>query len=180
MKKKALFSIGFILIFATVAITLFSKNPLTISSDDTTATQQAPTMRPEFSFPDLQGQLRNIKEWDGNYIVLNFWATWCPPCREEIPEFIAMQKKYGATNLQFIGVAIDNTVSVNKFALEVGINYPNLIAEIQGLDLARQYGNTMGALPFFVIINPEGRIITRQVGLLERSKILKSIQLSKG
>ncbi|MBV1875242.1 MAG: TlpA family protein disulfide reductase [Cycloclasticus sp.] len=137
-------------------------------------------MRPEFSLPDLQGEPRNIKEWDGKYIVLNFWATWCPPCLKEIPEFIAIQKEYGEFNLQFIGVAIDNEVSVNQFALEMGMNYPNLVAEMQGIELARQYGNAMGALPFSVIINPEGQIITRQVGLLERSKILDSIRLSKG
>jgi len=180
MNKKILFSISFISALAVIAIAFLSINSPTVSAKKTKQIQQTTPIRPEFSLPDLQGKPRNIKEWDGKYIVLNFWATWCPPCRKEIPEFIAMQKEYGESNLQFIGVAIDNEISVNQFALEMGINYPNLIAEMQGIELARKYGNAMGALPFSVIINPKGQIITRQVGLLERSKILDSTQLSEG
>lgn len=180
MHKKTLLSIA-VIIIVTLVFTIFS---IIDNTDENThsveSTQQIITkMRPEFSLPDLQGRIRNIKEWDNQYIVLNFWATWCPPCREEIPEFVALQKEYGTSNLQFIGVAIDDDVSVNQFALEMGINYPNLIAEMQGIELARQYGNSMGALPFSVIINPEGQIIAQQIGLLERSKILATTQLSK-
>lgn len=180
MNKKILFSIGFFSALALITATFLSIDSPTLNAQTVKPLQQATSIRPEFSLPDLQGKLRNIKEWDGKYIVLNFWATWCPPCRKEIPEFIALQKQYGKSNLQFIGVAIDDEVSVNQFALEMGINYPNLIAEMQGIELARQYGNAMGALPFSVIINPEGQIVARQIGLLERSKILDITQLSKG
>lgn len=180
MNKKVLFFISFASALALMAIVFFSIGSPAVDTKKTEPTQQVAPIRPEFYLPDLQGEPRNIKEWDGKYIVLNFWATWCPPCLKEIPEFIAIQKEYGEFNLQFIGVAIDNEVSVNQFALEMGMNYPNLVAEMQGIELARQYGNAMGALPFSVIINPEGQIITRQVGLLERSKILDSTQLSKG
>ncbi|ORU91224.1 MAG: redoxin [Cycloclasticus sp. symbiont of Poecilosclerida sp. N] len=137
-------------------------------------------MRPEFALPDVQGNIHSIKEWDGKYIVLNFWATWCAPCREEIPEFIKLQEEYGASNLQFIGVAIDDAVSVDSFSLEMGINYPNLIAEAEGIELAKKYANITGALPYSVIINPNKEIIFRHVGLLNREKILDVIQLTKG
>jgi thiol-disulfide isomerase/thioredoxin len=177
MHKKKLLIVAVVVI---VTLTFFSFDSIEENAHSRKPVQQTISkMRPEFSLPDLQGKTRNIKEWDNNYIVLNFWATWCPPCREEIPEFIALQKEYATSNLQFIGVAIDDDVSVNQFALEMGINYPNLIAEMQGIELARQYGNSMGALPFSVIINPEGQLIAQQIGLLERSKILATTQLSK-
>jgi thiol-disulfide isomerase/thioredoxin len=171
--------IAFICIAALVgATTLTTKQPvetqLVVNS-----TLNASSSRPEFSLPDLDGKLKNIKEWDGKFIVLNFWATWCAPCRKEIPEFIELQNKYADVNLQFIGVAIDNAVSVNQFAMELGINYPNLIADMQGVELAKQYGNTLGVLPYSVIINPEKQIIFKQVGLLSGKQILKTTGLTK-
>jgi len=178
-KKNALIVTTIII----AALTTINFSNMLNTGKETTSTkpakQTAYKIRPEFSLPDLHGKMRNIKEWDNNYTVINFWATWCPPCREEIPEFIALQKEYAASKLQFIGVAIDNEASVQQFALEMGMNYPSLIAGMPGIELAKQYGNSMGALPFSVIVNPEGRIIAQQIGILERSKILATAQLSK-
>jgi thiol-disulfide isomerase/thioredoxin len=114
--------------------------------------------RPEFAAMDIDRQLRNIKEWDGDLIVLNFWATWCPPCRKEIPEFIDLQHAYGDQGVQFIGLAIDNTEAVAEYAENIGMNYPSLIVEADGVVLAKHYGNGVGALPYTVIINRKGEI----------------------
>ncbi|MEO1889709.1 MAG: TlpA disulfide reductase family protein [Cycloclasticus sp.] len=178
MKKNHLLIVGFLAVSILLA-TSFIGIGETLQPKYEDSPVSGYSLRPEFSLPDLQGKVRNIKEWGGKFIVLNFWATWCTPCRKEIPEFIALQNEYGNSNLQFIGVAVDNAVSVDTFAMEMGINYPNLIAEMQGIDLAVQYGNTIGALPYSVIINPQKEIIFRHVGLLSPMKILDITQLSK-
>lgn len=114
--------------------------------------------RPEFAAPDLNGDLRNIKEWDGELIMLNFWATWCPPCKKEIPIFIELQKTYAHQGVQIIGIAIDNPESTKEFADNIGINYPTLLAEADGVILAKHFGNGYGILPYTVIINRKGEI----------------------
>jgi len=152
-----------------------SSNP----AASTSSKQMPETSAPGFSLPDLDGEVHSLKQWQGKFIVVNFWATWCPPCRTEIPMFIELQDKYGDQGLQFIGVAIDDEISVQHFSMEMGINYPNLIAESQGIELARQYGNLSGALPFSVLINPEGQIVARHIGILHAKKILALSKLAK-
>lgn len=114
--------------------------------------------RPEFAALDLNGEMRNIKEWDGKLIVLNFWATWCPPCLKEIPEFIELQEAYGDQGFQIIGVAVDDEEAVREYVEKVGMNYPSLVVQDEGVMLAKRYGNGIGALPYTVIINRDGEI----------------------
>ena len=114
--------------------------------------------RPEFAALDLKGDMRNIKEWDGKLILLNFWATWCPPCKKEIPHFIELQKEYGSQGFQIIGIAIDDEDAVRDYVKEVGMNYPSLVVQDGGVMLAKRYGNGIGALPYSVIINRDGEI----------------------
>ena len=178
MNKNRLLIVAVISVAAIIAVALLTVNSMS-GANTVDSSNNGISLRPDFSLPDIQGDVRNIKEWDGKFIVLNFWATWCPPCRKEIPEFIALQKEYADLGLQFVGVAIDDQESVSQFSMEMDINYPNLIAETQGIDLARQYGNTHGALPFSVIIGPKGQILARQIGILSRAKILQITQLSK-
>ena len=133
----------------------------------------------DFVFTDLDGKPRSLKEWQGKFIVLNFWASWCPPCREEIPSFIELQEQYRDAGLQFIGIAIDDAVSVQRFAQQLEINYPLLIAQTQGIELAKQYGNLSGALPFSVLINTDGEIVARHTGILTAAKIIEFSKLRK-
>lgn len=128
--------------------------------------------RPEFAAMDLQGQMRNIKEWDGKLIFLNFWATWCPPCLKEIPEFIELQKAYGDQGFQIIGIAIDDADAVREFADRMGMNYPSLLAEVDGIGLGKRYGNGIGALPYTVIINRNGKISQTIRGELSKKHAL--------
>ncbi len=116
------------------------------------------SQRPEFAGMDLDGQLRNIKEWDGKLILLNFWATWCPPCLKEIPDFIELQKAYGDQDFQIIGIAIDEEEAVRDYVTDVGMNYPTMVVESEGVGLAKRFGNGIGVLPYSVIINRDGEI----------------------
>ena len=119
-------------------------------------------MRPEFSVTDIHGQLRDIKEWDGKVILLNFWATWCPPCRREMPAFIRLQEKYKDQGFTIIGIALDEKQAVIDFTDPMGMNYPILMAELEGIAISKAYGNSLGVLPFTVIIDRKGNIIHRQ------------------
>lgn len=119
--------------------------------------------RPPFSLPDLSGRERHISEWDGQVVVVNFWATWCSPCLKEVPEFIELQSRYGEEGLQFIGIALQKPSEVVDFAAEYGMNYPVLAGEMPVVRLAETYGNDIGALPYTVVVNRDGDIVfTRQ------------------
>jgi peroxiredoxin len=116
------------------------------------------TYRPDFSLPDISGKLRHISEWDGRVIVLNFWASWCKPCLVEIPGFVKLQTRYGARGLQFIGIALERPEDISGFVREQGMNYPVLTGETEVIEIATEYGNTIGALPYTVIIDRAGII----------------------
>jgi thiol-disulfide isomerase/thioredoxin len=132
--------------------------------------------RVEFSAPDENGEIRNIREWDGKIVFLNFWATWCPPCKDEIPHFIELQQEYGDQGLQFIGVAIDEHDAVTEFADEIGMNYPSMIVQDDGVELARRYGNGIGILPYTVIIDRDGRISNTFQGPLSKKRAIELLE----
>lgn len=115
-------------------------------------------LRPDFQLSDMEGKLRSMGEWDGKVILLNFWATWCPPCREEIPAFIKLQEQYGPRGFQVVGIAIDQLESVIDYSDGIGINYPVLVSETEATLISRDYGNRIGALPYSVFIDREGKI----------------------
>ena len=131
--------------------------------------------RPEFSLADLQGKVHDIKEWDGKVLVINFWATWCPPCRKELPAFVELQEKYAAKGLQFVGVAVDTPQNVSDFVDTYGVNYPMLVAELEAIDIGKKYGNRFGALPYTVIVDRSGKIVFVHRGELPKEIAEKSI-----
>jgi len=95
-------------------------------------------------------------------LMINFWATWCPPCRREIPAFIKLQEKYKDQGFTILGIALDEKRAVIDFTDPMGVNYPILMAENEGITLTKAYGNRLGVLPFTVIVDRKGNIIHRQ------------------
>lgn len=126
-----------------------------------------------FDLPDLAGKTHKNTEWQGKIQVVNFWATWCAPCRKEIPEFIKLQAQYADKNVQFIGIAVDEEQAVREFLANMNANYPMLIGGDAAGYLARQLGNHIGALPYTVIINPQGVVVHQQVGEFTTEEVIK-------
>ena len=108
------------------------------------------------ALPDAEGREQSLGQWKGKVLVVNFWATWCGPCREEMPEFVKAQREFGGRGLQFVGIAIDEPAKVKEFAAELGLNYPALIGGFGGVELSKTQGNRLGALPFTIIIDRAG------------------------
>lgn len=124
--------------------------------------------RPDFALPDLDGKIRNASEWDGKVTVVNFWATWCPPCKREIPAFIELQKQFSAQGVQFIGIALDTRDEVMAFVDSAGINYLTLLGERDAVKVSHDFGNRLDALPYTVIIDRKGEIAFVHRGELSR------------
>ncbi|MDH5445847.1 MAG: TlpA family protein disulfide reductase [Gammaproteobacteria bacterium] len=118
-----------------------------------------PEYAPAFSLKDLEDKLRHSKEWKGKVMMVNFWASWCPPCIREIPAFIKLQQDYKDKGLVIVGIAIDNKQNISDFTDPMDMNYPVLMAEKEGVPLAKAYGNRLGVLPYTVIIDRKGKII---------------------
>ena len=135
--------------------------------------QTSPTPLPDFNLPDVSGNLHSISEWQGKILVINFWATWCPPCRKEIPEFIALQEQYADQGLQFIGIAIDDQESVEEYLVSTKINYPILIgARLPALPINWAI---FDAVPFTLVVNQQGQIIHRHPGEFSSEQIMEII-----
>ncbi len=124
---------------------------------------------------DLAGQQHRLSEWHGKILIVNFWATWCPPCLAEIPQFILLQRQY-AESIQFIGIAVDESNAVMQFNRTARLNYPLLIAGDYGMASSKSWGNLSGVIPFTVVIDLEGKIIHRQFGSFSREQLLAVIK----
>jgi thiol-disulfide isomerase/thioredoxin len=147
---------------------LFSGNNAVIAEDaGTNAAFDAKRER-------VEGAPASIRELRGTRLtIVNLWATWCTPCREEMPEFIALQKDLGADNaVRFIGIAIDRIDPVKRFMSEIGVNYPILLGDIGMIELTKTHGNDKQALPFSYVLDKNGRIIHTKLGKLSRAEIL--------
>ena len=125
---------------------------------------------------DPTGAPQPMAQWQGKVLVVNFWATWCPPCLQEIPEFIRLQQRYGEKGVQFVGIAIDSTEQVVAFMAQHGMNYPVLMAEREGLDLVRAAGNRLGGLPFTVVIDRQGKAAHVELGVLDEKRLAPMLE----
>lgn len=117
-----------------------------------------------WSLPDPAGQSQALAQWRGRVLVLNFWATWCPPCLKEIPAFIELQRRYGARGLQFVGIALDQVEAVRPFIADHRLNYPVLVGDQDVARLMTGLGNDIGGLPYTVVIGRDGTVLTRHQG----------------
>ncbi|MFN3543341.1 MAG: TlpA family protein disulfide reductase [Thiobacillus sp.] len=123
------------------------------------------------SFPDLEGQAQAMARWRGQVIVLNFWASWCAPCREEVPDFADLRAQYRAKGVEFVGIAVDTPERVTTFLREFPVDYPILIGEGAATHLAERLGNPSGALPYTIVLDRDGRVVMRHLGRLDRGTL---------
>ncbi|MGH8549131.1 MAG: TlpA family protein disulfide reductase [Methylococcales bacterium] len=130
---------------------------------------------PSFSLPDTEGKNHNIAEWKGKVLVINFWATWCPPCLKEIPLFVKMQESHGRQGLQIIGIAVEAAEAVREFSGKRKFNYPILVAGLSGLGISATLGNLTGVVPYSLVVNREGRIVHRHPGIFSPAQIQKEV-----
>jgi cytochrome c biogenesis protein CcmG/thiol:disulfide interchange protein DsbE len=129
---------------------------------------------PEFELKDLQGKSIRLSDYQGKVVLLNFWATWCPPCKEEMPWFVDLQQRYGAQGLQVIGIAMDDAdqKTVGSFAQRLGVNYPVLLGKES---VADAYGNVQ-FLPDTFYIGRDGKILRHVQGLIDRKSIEEEVK----
>lgn len=135
-----------------------------------------PAARVPTALPDLDGHMHALDEWRGKFVLLNFWATWCPPCREEIPLLVQAQRKFASRNLQIVSVAIDSPDAVAAFRDQMHIDYPILLGGDDALALTTHYGDSAGALPYSVFIAPNGQVVRHQIGAFESQELEKTLQ----
>lgn len=126
------------------------------------------------SFPDAQGSQQSLKQWLGKPVVVNFWATWCPPCVKEMPDLEALHQKY--PDVHFLGLAVDTAVNVRKFNEKVQVTYPLLLIGHGGIERMRSMGNRAGGLPFTVVYDAKGQVAQTILGQVKPDELEKIIQ----
>jgi thiol-disulfide isomerase/thioredoxin len=122
-------------------------------------------------FQDLQGRPRRLLDWKGRALLCNFWATWCAPCREEIPLLVAAKQQLQPNRGEIVGIGIDSADKIRQFAATFKINYPLLAGDATAIDLLRTLGNRSGGLPFTVLLDPRGSIEYRRLGALTEGEL---------
>lgn len=118
----------------------------------------------EYALPDLDGRSHRLSEWRGKVVLVNFWATWCGPCREEVPLLKDAQTRLQSQGLQIVGIAVDDWEPVAAYDREVRFNYPVLLGAADALELLTRYGNPQGSLPYSVVLDRSGTPVSRKVG----------------
>ena len=132
---------------------------------------------PEFTLNDLDSQSRTLRDWDGQTLFVNFWATWCAPCRHEMPLLQSLADEKRDEAFQVIGIAIDRVPDVVRFITESGVTYPQLVGQQDAMDAANAFGPEMLGLPFSVFIGPGGEVLGLRAGAVDAEELAGIVRL---
>ncbi len=127
------------------------------------------------SLPDINDKKTTMSQWQGKLLLVNFWATWCAPCVEEMPDLVELQAELQAKNVQVIGIGIDSADNIREFAGKYKIDYPLYIAGMEGIDLSRNMGNQHGGLPFTILLGMDGEVKKRYLGRLDMQEVRRDL-----
>jgi thiol-disulfide isomerase/thioredoxin len=131
---------------------------------------------PEFGLTDLQGNLVSSAEWDDKVVVINYWASWCPPCVREVPVFTETQAVLGDAGVQVVGIAVDRREDVETFVAQYPVNYPILLANAEAVALSKRLGNRVEGLPFTVIFDRRGRRVFSRTGEVTAAELKAELE----
>jgi thiol-disulfide isomerase/thioredoxin len=120
---------------------------------------------------DLGGKAQKLSQWRGKILVVNFWATWCLPCREDIPELMQLHTKNSQKGVEVVGIAFDNASNVSDYAAELKINYVLWIGGMEVLAMSRNLGNPAGVLPFTVVLDRAGKVVYTHAGAVTEATL---------
>jgi thiol-disulfide isomerase/thioredoxin len=126
-------------------------------------------------YPDLEGRVHRLLDWRGKVLLCNFWATWCAPCREEVPILVAAKQQWAEKRFEVVGIAIDKIANIREFSIKYQINYPVLVADATALELMRKLGNRTGGLPYTVVLDVNGGIAYRHLGALSSADLRRVV-----
>lgn len=173
--KMPLFYLALIMTFG-FAIFYFFLNPQTQiiskSPAPTSSTQALFTA----SFSDENGKPQPLNQYEGKVVVLNFWASWCEPCREEMPELSELHTTYKDNNVVVLGMAIEDVAGINDFLKETKVSYPLFAADVQGMDIAASLGNDKGVLPYTVIIKADVTVAKTYFGRITKPLLEQTLK----
>jgi thiol-disulfide isomerase/thioredoxin len=125
---------------------------------------------------DSGGKPQYFAQWREKTLVINFWASWCSPCREEIPTFSRLQTKNAANGVQFVGISLDSAGNVTNFTRQIPVTYPLLIADSKSTELMRQLGNSRLALPYTVVLDASGEVRLTHLGRISEQELDAQLQ----
>jgi len=137
-----------------------------------------PAIKAFFANPwkTAEGKTVNTDEWRGKVLVVNFWASWCPPCVEEMPTLDKLQQEFASKNVLFVGIGIDSPSNIRQFLEMTPVSYPIVIGGLEGSSLSKQMGNAQGALPYTIIIDAKGKATNSKLGKISEEELRKAIQ----
>jgi peroxiredoxin len=132
--------------------------------------------RPDFTLGDSNGVAVSAADFDGKVTLINFWATWCTPCIEEMPMLSRLQQNYASRGVQVVGIALDDPQKAGDFAAQLDIVYPVLVGTTDTILLGRQFGNRAGMLPYSVLLDSDGIVRWAYLGALNKQELESQIQ----
>jgi thiol-disulfide isomerase/thioredoxin len=169
----------------SIGVAILGERLLAPPSDRTVAETSGPGAAqihslPEFRLPDLAGREVTSTNWAGKVLVVNYWASWCPPCLREMPMMIRAQEALRDRGVQFVGIALDRPDDVARFIEDYPVNYPILIGDFASVELSRRLGNRFQGLPFTVIFDARGRRVFSRIGEIAEAELATEIAAALG